>query len=106
MKNSFVVEYAVHLLIASMNISGPFAALIAYLAKTILGELLDRGIIELDIQIDKLKEGLKSDQWKDAIEKAYAKASSKVYTEEEKNAIRQEYLDAIRKYAYIRVSNN
>lgn len=61
--------------------------------------MLDKGIIQLDIQIDKLKEALKDPQWRDAAEKAYKKASAKVYTEEEKDAIRKQYLDALSKYA-------
>ena len=99
MKNSFVVNYAVHLWIASLGVSGPFGALIAYVAKLILGEMLDRGLIVVDIQMDRLNEALKDSQWRDAAEKAYKKAVAKVYTEEEKDAIRKQYVAALVKYA-------
>jgi len=82
-----------------MNVSGPVGALIAIVAKYFLGSMLDRGLIVIDIQIDKLKEALKDPQWREAASKAYAQAQARVYTEEEKNVIRKQYLDAIRKYA-------
>lgn len=84
---------------AAFGLSGIPATIFAFVASRILGEMLDRGIIVLDIQIDKIKEALKDPQWREAAQKAYEKASARVYTEEEKNAIRKEYLDALAKYA-------
>lgn len=84
---------------ASLGLAGFPAAIVGFFAKIVLGALLDRGIIVVDIQLDKLKEGLKEIEWKTAIEKAYGDALKKVYSEEEKNAIRKEYLDALSKYA-------
>ena len=99
LKNSFVVNYAVHMWIASMSISGPLGAFVAFFAKRILGDMIDRGLIVVDIQIDKLKQALKDKQWKEAALKAYNHASARVYSEAEKDAIRKEYLDALSKYA-------
>ncbi len=61
--------------------------------------MLDNGLILVDIQIDKLGQALKDPQWRQAAGKAYAHASKRVYTEEEKNAIRKQYLDALARYA-------
>lgn len=100
MGNSFVVQYAVQLLLTSMGIPGGFLGfIVGKFSAWVLGELLDRGIIVMDITIDKLKEALKDPQWKAAAEKAYKLATAKVYTEEEKDAIRKQYLDALAKYA-------
>lgn len=61
--------------------------------------MLDRGLIVLDIKIDKIKEALKDPQWREAAGKAYAKATAGVKTESEKDEIRKEYLAALSKYA-------
>ena len=61
--------------------------------------MLEKGVIVLDITIDKLKEAMKEKEWREAAEKAYAHASEKVFTEEEKDAIRKEYLKALSDYA-------
>lgn len=98
MKNSFVVQYGVHLWLASIGLTGPFGAFVAFFATRVLGDMLDRGIIKIDISIDKLKQALKEKDWKDAAEKAYGKAIAKVYTEKEKDEIRTEYLAALSKY--------
>lgn len=100
MKNSFVVQYAVHLLLASMGIPGGFlGAIVGKFSAWVLGEFLDRGIVVVDIQIDKLKEALKDKQWQAAALKAYETASARVYTEAEKNAIREQYKKALAAYA-------
>ncbi len=99
MKNSFAVQYSVNLLLAALGLSGPLGMLVGLVLRVFLGEMLDRGLITLDIQIDKLKEAIKDPQWREAALKAYEKASSKVHTEGEKDAIRKEYTDALAAYA-------
>jgi hypothetical protein len=99
LKNSFAVQYAVHLWLASASITGPFGAFVALIAAHFLGDLLDKGIINLDITIDKLKDALKDAQWREAALKAHDHATAKALTEEEKIAIRKEYKDALAKYA-------
>lgn len=84
---------------AALGLSGFGAWIFGLVAANVLGVMLDRGIIVMDIGIDKLKEALKDPQWRAAAEKAYKKASARVYTEEEKNAIRKQYIDALSKYA-------
>lgn len=61
--------------------------------------MADRGIILIDISIDKWGEAIKDEKWREASVKAYRNASAKVYTEVEKDAIRKEYLDALSAYA-------
>lgn len=85
--------------IASLGLGGPIGAFAAFLAEKFLTVLLDRGLIILDISMDGWSEARKDPKWRDAAEKAYKKASSRVYTEEEKNAIRKEYMAALSNYA-------
>jgi len=98
MRNSFTVQYAVHLWIAAIGLAGFPAMIVGFIASYVLGSMLDIGIVNLDIQIDKLKQAMKDPQWRKAAEAAYKKASSGVYTEEEKDAIRKEYLAALDAY--------
>lgn len=61
--------------------------------------MMDRGIVVLDIKIDKLKQALKDPQWKSAALKAYQAASKGILTEDEKNAVRKQYEKALADYA-------
>lgn len=99
MKNSFVVNYAVHLWLAAMGVSGFWGGFVAFFATRLLGSMLDKGLILVDIQLDKLQQALKDSEWRDAAQKAYNLASARVYTEEEKNAIREQYKKALASYA-------
>ena len=99
MRDSFVVQYAVHLWVAAAGITGFWAPIVTWIAAYFLGDFVDRGIVMLDLKIDKLKEALKDPQWHSAALKAYNKSISRVYTEEEKNAIREEYRKALSDYA-------
>jgi hypothetical protein len=99
-KNLFVVHYASNVWVASLGLTGPFGALVAFLIRLAMGDMLDRGIILADITLDKLKEALKEPQWKEAALKAYKSAIAKPkLSEEEKDVIREQYLDALSKYA-------
>jgi len=98
MRNSFTVQYAVRLWVAAMGLAGFPAMVVGFVASYILGSLLDLGIVSIDIQIDKLKQALKDPQWRAAAVQAYRKASAQAYSEEEKSAIRKEYLAALDAY--------
>lgn len=99
MKNSFIVQLAVKLLISYLGIGSLGAFFLAPIAAWILGEMLDRGIVKIDLTIDSIKEGMKDSEWKDVAKKAYDHAISKVFTEEEKVEIRNQYISILRKYA-------
>lgn len=99
MKNSFIINYATNLWLVSVGATGPLGAFLAFFITRILGDMADRGLIKLDIAIDRVKEALKDPQWREAALKAYNKASDKVYTEEEKDEIRKEYMAALSAYA-------
>ncbi len=99
MSDSFSVQYASFLIVAKWGLGAFFGPIAAFFVAIVLGAGVDLAILAIDISIDRLKEAMKEEKWKDAAAKAYANASKKVYTEEEKNAIRKEYLDALGDYA-------
>jgi hypothetical protein len=49
--------------------------------------------------MDRIAEAKKDPKWRQDAEKAYKNATKKVYTEWEKQAIREEYLRALAQYA-------
>lgn len=101
MKDSFIVNFALHLWLAHFGIAGPLADFIAFFGTRFLGSLLDRGILVIDLTLDSIKLALKEDQYRKLAEVAYKKAIAKVYTEGEKDEVRKQYLDALRDFARV-----
>lgn len=56
---------------------------------------MESGIYHVDLTLDAYKEGKKVQEFKDMASRAYEKATAKVYSEEEKDEIRKEYLKII-----------
>lgn len=84
-----------------MGIVGPLASIIEFFGAWFIGDLADRGILLVDLTLDSIKIAMSEKQWKDAAKKAYDKATAKVYTEDEKQKIREQYLDALRGFARV-----
>lgn len=99
MRNSFVIRFLVSKWLPLLGVTGFWAGPLGWVAAWILGDLADRGLVKLDLRIDQLKEALKDEKWKKEAGEYYAKAGARLYTEEEKNAIRKEYLDLLADYA-------
>lgn len=99
MKNSFLVQYSLSSLLVSLGIGGPFGALITFVGGWLLGALLDHGLVKIDIMLDNLHEALKDPKWREAALKYSVEASARVYTEEEKQVIREKYEQALATYA-------
>lgn len=99
MKNSFIVHLGVSLWLASVGLTGGWAAFVSPILCWILGDLLDKGIYVIDLTLDSIKVGMQEKEFKEAAEAAYNRASARVYTEAEKVAIRQQYLDALAAFA-------
>lgn len=99
MRDSPTLQLAVELWLAAIGITGFPAKILSSIATTILGSMMDKVIETIDIKTDKLKQAMKDPVWRDRATALYNKASAKVYTEEEKDAIRKEYLKALGDYA-------
>ena len=82
-----------------MSLVGLPAAILSFIATLVLGSLLDQGIIKIDVFLDTIREAMKDPKWREQATKLYGKASARVYTEKEKDEIRQEYLKALGDYA-------
>lgn len=101
MKHSPTLNLAIKLWLASMGITGFPAWILTVVTAAIIGSLLDRGIILIDIQLDKINEAMKDKRWREQATKIYGKAVARVYTEKEKDEIRKAYLSALGDYATI-----
>ncbi len=101
MKNSFVVRFGVSLWLASLGISGWLATPLSFIATWLLGSFLDQGILAIDLTIDSIRIALEKDEYRELAKAAYDHASARVYTEEEKVAIRQQYQDALRRFGSV-----
>lgn len=108
-KDLFIVKFAVELWFVAIKGKVPWAApfltflqpILAFFAERILGSFVDWGILVIDLTLDKIKVALEREDYRQAALKAYEKAIKKVYTEGEKDAIRLEYLNTIRKFVRI-----
>lgn len=109
MKNSFIVRFAIELwysaLMGAWPVGAPFLAFIRPLVEPLIAQLLgsfvDFGILQLDLSADSIKIGLERKEYRADIERVYAKAMARVYTEEEKRAIRSEYLRILAKFGRV-----
>lgn len=101
MKNSPTLKFAVKLWLAALGVKGILASALAFIAVSVLGSLLDKGIVEIDVKLDKIREAMKDPKWRAEATKLYGKALAKVYTEKEKDEIRKDYLRALGEYASI-----
>lgn len=96
-RDTFMVRLGSTLLLGKYGITGPVADLVGPIVRGFLGLLLESGIFRLDLLLDAYREGKKIPEFEKAASEAYAKATAKIYTEEEKVAIRKQYLDVLSK---------
>lgn len=101
MKNSPTLQFGLKLWIASLGVHGFLASILVLIASAILGSLIDRGILAVDIKLDKIREAMKDPKWRAEATKLWGKSLAKVYTEKEKDEIRKDYLRALGEYATI-----
>lgn len=94
-KDGFLAHLGAALILSKFGIIGRFASTLDYFLRAGIGFLIETGIYNIDLTLDSIKEGLKREQFKKDAMTAYKKAMLKAYTEEEKDAIRKEYLKII-----------
>ena len=108
--DSFIVKLAVELGLKKLAVLFPPAAflftgclgdVVGHFAGKFIGFLADQGILVIDLGADAIKVAFERREYREAAIAAYKKARARVYTEEEKRAIRKQYLDAIRKYVSV-----
>ena len=109
MKNSFVVKFAVFMFLKLVKVWAPvlapfitfFSPIITYFLERFLGALADNGILTLDLTLDARKIALEEKEFERDAKLIYDKAMARVYTEEEKRAIRAEYLRILAKFGRV-----
>lgn len=92
-----MVRLGATLLMGKFNVTGPVADLLGIFVRGFLGLLLETGIFRLDLLLDAYREGKKIPEFEKAASEAYAKATAKIYSEEEKVEIRKQYLNVLAK---------
>jgi hypothetical protein len=111
-KNLFVVKLAVRLgfeflkksapsWVGSFLLGGPLGMVLTVFAEWFLGMLINEGVLAVDFGLISANVAIELDEYKAFAKEAYEKSTKKVYSEEEKHKIRDEYLDALRKFASI-----
>jgi hypothetical protein len=91
-RDSFVTRLGVSLFLTKMGITGPLADLLGQILRGVVGMLIEDGTFLIDVSLDSYREGQKIPEFERLATEAYLKASKKVYTEAEKDEIRQQYL--------------
>lgn len=102
-RNSFTAQLGTALLLTSFGIAtGSFVGIaLAFIIRGVLGVFLEKGILAIDLTLISLEEGRKLAEFKQAASAAYARATARVYGETEKEKIRQEYLEIIKKFGFV-----
>lgn len=112
MANLFIVKFVTELGFAVMRrkasswlgayiLGGPVGFVLSFFAEKYLGLLIEEGILQIDLGLYAAKVGMEKEDYREFAEKAYKKASKKVYSEDEKQKIREEYLAALRKFGAV-----
>lgn len=111
-RNLFLVKFAVKqglMLLAkklpfmALKISSPLMWIVGLFAEKFLYLLVDAGILILDIALMEKRVNLEEKDYKKAIYDAYVGAKKKVLTEEQKKELRQNVIDATRKFVRVKV---
>jgi len=93
----FMSQLGSNLLLIQLGINpaGFVGVVLGFLLVGVIGYIVESGIFIIDISLDALREGMKLKEFSKAATLAYDRATAKVYTEKEKEAIRREYLKII-----------
>lgn len=97
-RDLFIVRLGATLTLNKWNIAGPLPN---FIMRSILGAAIEGGVLLIDIGLDSYREGEKLAEFKVASREAYAKATARLYTEDEKREIRNQYKELIKKIAVV-----
>lgn len=96
-RDLYAVQLATALLLAEFGIAGFAAAILGRIIRGVLGAFLDFGILTIDLLLDKIREGKKLKDFEAIAEELWNKANAGKKTEAEKQKIREDYLEVLRK---------
>lgn len=98
-RDLLIVRLGAALTLNKWGLAAPLSYPVSFLLRSVMGAAIEAGVFLVDIGLDAYREGEKLEEFKVEARKAYEKATSKIYTEEEKQAIRNEYKKLIEKIA-------
>lgn len=90
-----MVRLGTSLFLAKFGIVGIAAEAAGLVVRGFVGVLIEDGTFTIDVAIDAYREGKKIPEFEKLATEAWTKATAKVHTEKEKDAIRKQYLDII-----------
>lgn len=106
-KNLFIVRLTSSLTVTKLGLAGFIGDFVGYFMSSFLGLGVKYGKLGLDLGLDQLEEAMLLPEFEKTAKAAYDKATKRLYTEDEKRAIRQEYLDIVDKFTRLkRVQHN
>lgn len=100
-KDLFTVRLSVALLLMKLGITGAVASFLGYWIRGALGLFIDLGILKVDLVLDAIREGAKLSEFNEGAEELYNRVTKGIKSETEKQAIRKEYLETIRKIGFV-----
>ena len=111
MKDLFVVDFGVERTFDMLAVSypkmawlfaGPLGKSLRALAKMFLAKSLEKGVLQIDLTIDAVVSAHEIKEYRARAQKLYNKALLRVYTDDEKQAIRLEYAAMLRRLGGLR----
>lgn len=100
-KDLFYIRLGVSLTLSRFGIQGPLEKFLSFILCGFLGLLHDEGIFLIDIGLDAYREGQKLEEFKVKAREIYERTKKRVYDEQEKERIRKEYLDIIKRIGVV-----
>lgn len=100
-RDTFIVRLGVGLLLSQFGITGFLGNVLGFFLRGVLGLFMQRGIFTIDVLLDAYREGQKLKEFEAEARAAYDKAIAKVYTEEQKNEIRLQYINIIKRIGIV-----
>lgn len=96
-RDTFIVRLGTKLLLSKFGLAGPLGDFVGTFVRGFLGLIMETGVFQIDLLLDAYREGKKIPEFEKAASEAYAKATAKIYDEEQKNEIRKQYLEILSK---------
>lgn len=87
-------------------VSGPIFSVLNFIMTSILGFLKEEASFRIDLALDSWREGTKLKDFETEAKAEYDKVTAKIYSEEEKNVIRKQYLELIAKFGAVGLGPN
>ena len=100
-KDMFMVRLSSSLTVNAFGLTGLAGDFAGYFIRSAIGLAVKKGSLGIDLGLDALKAGMAIPEFEKLAKAAHDKAIKRQYSEEEKRAIREEYLDIVDEFTRI-----